>query len=166
MIQNYSALKIALATGGTYAGMSDAAIVAACNAATVAASVDIPTQSVVNYLALNGFLPTIQGWARVPPSPPVAGLTAAQAAAAVVAAQTVGLMIGPPPMWPTLQMSDATTKAQIVGMISALVTAGLLPQSVGATILAMSAAVVSQASLWGWEGGIIENDLIAARAMP
>ena len=162
---NYAALKTALASA-TYAGQTDAQIVAALNAATVAVQVDVPTQSVVDYLALNGLLPTVRGWANAAPTPPATGLTAAQIAEAQTAAQTFGLMIGPPPLWPSLQMSDPTTNAQITGMVVALVAGGLMPQANATAILAMGKTTVSQASLWGWPGNIIENDLIAARAMP
>ena len=162
---NYAALKSALAST-TYAGQTDAQILAALNAATVSVAVDVPTQSVVNYLALNGLLPTVRGWGNTAPTPTVAGLTAAETEAAVVSAQTLGLMIGPPPMWDTLQMSDPTTNAQITGMVDALVVGGLMPQATASAILGMAVSTVSQASLWGWPGNIIENDLIAARAMP
>ena len=40
---NYAALKAAMATGGQYAGMTDAAVLSAVNAAAVAQAVDIPT---------------------------------------------------------------------------------------------------------------------------
>ena len=166
MQPNYAALKAAMATGGAYAGMTDAQIVAALNAVSVAVQVDVPTQSVVDYLALNGLLPTVRSWANASPTPPAAGLTAAQTQAAVVSAQTFGLMIGPPPMWDTLQMSDPTTNAQITGMVDALVTGGLMPQANADAILAMGKTTVSQASLWGWPNGVSENDVVAARAMP
>ena len=166
MSPNYPALKAAMATGGAYAGMTDAAIISACNGVTVQVAVDVPTQNVINYLALNGLLPTVRSWANAAPTPTVTGLTAAQTQAAVVSAQTIGLMIGPPPMWGTLQMSDPTINAQITGMVDALVAGGLMPQATATAILAMASSTVSQASLWGWPGGIIENDLIAARAWP
>ena len=162
---NYAALKTALASS-TYSGMTDAQIVSALNAATVPIAVDVPTQSVVNYLALNGLLPTVHSWALTPPTPPASSLTAAQIAAAQTAAQTFGLMLGPPPQWDALQMSDPTTNAQITGMVSALVAGGLMPQANADAILAIGKTTVSQASLWGWPGGVIENDLVAARAMP
>jgi hypothetical protein len=91
-------------------------------------------------------------------------LTAAQIQEAVTAAQTFGLMLGPPPLWGTLSMSDPTTNGQITGMVNALVLGGLMPQANADAILAMATQTVSQASLWGWTNGIIENDLVAARA--
>ena len=138
----------------------------ACNAVTVPVAVDVPTQNVINYLALNGLLPTVRAWANAAPTPTASGLTAAQAQAAVVSAQTFGLMIGPPPMWDTLQMSDPTTHAQITGMVDALVAGGLMPEANATAILGMAVSTVSQASLWGWPLGVTENDLVAARAMP
>lgn len=162
---NYAALKAALATGGVYAGMTDAQAVAACNAATVDIAVDVPTENVTKYLGINGLLPTVRSWANTAPTPPATGLTTAQIQEAVTAAQTFGLMIGPPPLWNTLSMSDPTTNQQITGMVNALVTGGLMPQANATAILDMAKATVSQASLWGWPGGIIENDLAAARAL-
>ena len=138
----------------------------ACNAVTVPVAVDVPTQNVINYLALNGLLPTVRSWANATPSVTASGLSAAQVAEAQTAAETFGLMIGPPPLWPTMAMSDPTTNAQITGMVDALVAGGLMPQANADAILAMGKTTVSQASLWGWPGGVIENDLIAARAMP
>jgi hypothetical protein len=161
---NYVALKAALATGGAYAGMTDAEAVSACNAVNVPISVDVPTENVTKYLGVNGLLPTVRSWANTAPTPPTTGLTAAQIQEAVTGAQTFGLMIGPPPLWNTLSMSDPATNQQIEGMVNALVLGGLMPQANATAILAMSQATVSQASLWGWPGGIIENDLVAARA--
>jgi hypothetical protein len=163
---NYAALKVALATGGVYAGMTDAEAVTACNAPTQTVTIDVPVLNVVEYLALNGLLPTVAGWARAAPTPPASGLSAQQTQAAVTAAQVFGLMLGPPPQWPTLSMSDPTTNAQVQGLVGALVTGGLLPQANADAILAMSTQLVSQASLWGFENGVYENDLVAARAMP
>ena len=161
---DYAALKAALTT--TYSGQTDAQIVAALNAATVPQAVDVSTQAVLNYLGVNGLLPTVRGWASVAPTPPASGLSAAQIQGAQVAAQTFGIMAQTPSEWPTLKMSDPTTNQQITGMVDALVAGGLLPQANADAILAMGKTTVSQASLWGWPGGIIENDLVAARAMP
>lgn len=166
MSPNYAALKAAMATGGAYAGMTDAQAVAACNAVTVPVAVDVPTQNVINYLALNGLLPTVRSWANATPSVTASGLSAAQVAEAQTAAETFGLMIGPPPLWPTMAMSDPTTNAQITGMVDALVAGGLMPQANADAILAMGKTTVSQASLWGWPNGLAENDVVAARAMP
>lgn len=157
---NYAALKAALGAGGAYAGMTDAQAVAACNAATVAQAVDIPISDVTEALALNGLLPTVKGWASNPP--PVGGSITQ---AAQTAAQTLGLMVGPPPLFDSLQMSIPATAASINAMISALVNAGLLSSTFADSITALASTTVSQASLWGWPGGIIENDLAAARAM-
>ncbi len=161
---NYAALKAALTT--TYSSQTDAQIVAALNAATVTQAVDVSTQAVLNYLGVNGLLPTVRGWANVAPTPPASGLSAAQIQGAQVAAQTFGITAQTPSEWPTLKMSDPTTNEQITGMVDALVTGGLLPQANATAILGMGVVTVSQASLWGWENGIYENDLIAARAMP
>ncbi len=158
---NYAALKAALGTGGQYAGMTDAAVLSAVNAATVAQAVDIPISAVTEALALGGLLPTVKGWATSPPS-----VSGSVTQAASTAAQTFGLMIGPPPLFNSLQMSIPTTAASINGMVSALVAAGLLTQAFADSITSLATAKVSQASLWGWPGGVIENDLIAARAMP
>ena len=162
---NYAALKAALATGGQYAGMTDAAVLAAVNAASVPVSVDVQMSAVLDYLALNGLLPTVRGWASTAPTP-VSGLTAAQAQAAVVGAQTLGAMVSDPASFPTLKFSDAATAAQIETMLGAVAAGGLIPQATADALLALASQTVSQASLWGWPGGVIENDLIAARAMP
>ncbi len=158
---NYAALKAAMASGGQYAGMTDAQAIAACNAATVAQAIDIPISAVTEALALNGLLPTVKGWAT---NPPAIGGNVTQAAQ--TAAQTLGLMVGPPPLFASLQMSVAATAASINAMVSALVTAGLLTSTFADSITALASRKVSQASLWGWPGGVIENDLVAARAMP
>ena len=158
---NYAALKAAIATGGAYAGMTDAAVLAAVNAATVAQAVDIPISAVTQALALNGLLPTVKGWATNPPA--VTGSVTQEAA---IAAQTLGLMVGPPPLFDSLQMSVPATATAISGMVSALVSAGLLASTFADSITALATQKVSQASLWGWPGGVIENDLVAARAMP
>jgi len=165
MAPDYAALKAALATGGAYAGMTDAEAVRACNAASVPVSIDVPTEDVTKYLGLNGLLPTVRSWANAAPTPPAPNLTAAEIQAAVVSAQTFGLMIGPPPLWNTLAMSDPTVNAQITGMVDALVLGGLMPQANADAILAMATQTVSQASLWGWTNGVLENDLVAARLM-
>jgi hypothetical protein len=52
MQPNYAALKAAMATGGQYAGMTDAAVLSAVNAATVTQAVDIPISAVTQALAL------------------------------------------------------------------------------------------------------------------
>lgn len=158
---NYAALKTALATGGAYAGMTDAQAVAACNAATVPQAIDIPISAVTEALALGGLLPTVKGWATNPPA--VAGNVTQ---AAQTAAQTLGLMVGPPPLFDSLQMSVPATATAITAMISALVSAGLLASTFADSITALGSKNVSQASLWGWAGGVHENDLVAARAMP
>ena len=100
---DYAALKTALATGGAYAGMTDA--------------------------------------------------------------QTFGLMVGPPPLFDSLQFSDPAKAAALNALITALVNAGLITSAAAQTIGALSQTLVSQASPWGWPGGIIENDLVAARAL-
>ncbi len=156
---NYAALKTALATGGAYAGMTDAQAISACNAATVPQPLDVAMSDALADFALGGLLPTIKGWATNPP--PIAGAVTAQASNA---AQTFGLMVGPPPLFDSLQFSDPTKAAAINALISALVSAGLIPAAAAQTIGALAQTLVSQASLWGWPGGIIENDLVAARA--
>lgn len=162
---NYAALKAALATGGAYAGMTDAATVAACNAATVPVNVDLPMSGVLEYFALAGKLPTIQAWGKTPPSVP-STLSAQQQAEAIAAAQTFAAIVGPPPMFDSLQMSVPATNAAITAMVTALVAAGLITAADQAATLGAAVVQVSQASLWGWPGGIIENDIVAARAMP
>ncbi len=149
-----------MATGGAYAGMTDAAVLAAVNAATVAQAVDIPISAVTQALALTGLLPTVKGWATSPPA--VAG-SVTQAAA--TAAQTLGLMVGPPPLFDSLQMSVPATAQAISGMVGALVSAGLLTSTFADSITALGTQSVSQASLWGFTGGVFEKDLIAARAL-
>jgi hypothetical protein len=161
---NYAALKAAMATGGAYAGMTDAQVLAAVNAASVPVSVDVQMSAVLDYLALNGLLPTVRGWANTAPTP-ASGLTAAQSQAAVVSAQTLGMMVADPSSFPVLSFSSATTAAQIEAMLGAVVTGGLMPQSTANALLALSAQTVSQASLWGFAGDVFENDLIAARAL-
>ena len=158
---NYAALKAAMATGGAYAGMTDAAVLAAVNAASVPQAVDIPISAVTQALALNGLLPTVKGWAT---NPPAVGGSVTQAAA--TAAQTLGLMVGPPPLFDSLQMSVPATAQAINGMVSALVSAGLLTSTFADSITALGTQNVSQASLWGFPNGVYENDLAAARAMP
>ena len=157
---DYAALKTALASGGAYAGMTDAQAISACNAATVVQAVDVAMSDALAYFALTGLLPTIKGWAANPP--PIAGAVTAQASNA---AQTFGLMIGPPPLFESLQFSDPTKATAINGLISALVSAGLIPAAAAQAIGTLAQTLVSQASLWGWPGGIIENDLVAARAL-
>ena len=161
MQPNYAALKAAMATGGQYAGMTDAAVLSAVNAATVTQAVDIPISAVTQALALGGLLPTMKGWSSAPPA--VAG-SVTQAAS--TAAATFGLIVGPPPLFDSLQMSVPATATAISDMVSALVSAGLLTSTFANSITALGTRNVSQASVWGWPGGIIENDLIAARAMP
>ena len=161
MQPNYAALKAAMATGGQYAGMTDAAVLSAVNAATVTQAVDIPISAVTQALALGGLLPTMKGWSSAPPA--VAG-SVTQAAS--TAAATFGLIVGPPPLFDSLQMSVPATAQAINSMVSALVSAGLLTSTFANSITALGTRNVSQASVWGWPGGIIENDLIAARAMP
>lgn len=158
---NYAALKAALATGGQYAGMTDAAVLSAANAATVPQAVDIPISAVTQALALNGLLPLVKGWASAPPA--VSG-NITQAAA--MAAQTLGLIVGPPPLFDSLQMSVPATAQAINSMVSALVSAGLLTSTFANSITALGTRNVSQASLWGFQNGVYENDLAAARAMP
>ncbi len=153
---NYAALKAALAA--TYSGLTDAQVIAAVNAATVTQTVDVAMSDVLAYFALQGELPTIKGWATNPPA--VAGAVTAQAANA---AQTLGLMVGPPPLFDSLQMSDPVKGPAISALLSALVSAGLISSAAAQAITAMSQTMVSQASIWGWPGGIIENDLVAAR---
>jgi hypothetical protein len=157
---NYAALKAAMATGGQYAGMTDAEVLSAVNDATVTQAVDIPISAVIQALALSGLLPTVKGWASAPPA--VAG-SVTQAAS--TAAATFGLIVGPPPLFDSLQMSVPATATAISGMVSALVSAGLLSSAVANELLALGTTTVSQASLWGFANGVIENDLIAARAM-
>ena len=158
---NYAALKAAMATGGQYAGMTDAAVLSAVNAATVTQAVDIPISALTQALALNGLLPTVKGWAT---SPPAVSSSVTQAAS--TAAATFGFIVGPPPLFDSLQMSVPATAQAINSMVSALVSAGLLTSTFANSITALGTRNVSQASVWGWPGGIIENDLIAARAMP
>ena len=160
MQPNYAALKAAMATGGQYAGMTDAEVLSAVNAATVTQAVDIPISAVIQALALSGLLPTVKGWASAPPA--VAG-SVTQAAS--TAAATFGLIVGPPPLFDSLQMSVPATATAISGMVSALVSAGLLASTIADALLALGTTTVSQASLWGFTNGVIENDLIAARAM-
>ena len=161
MQPNYAALKAAMATGGQYAGMTNAAVLSAVNAATVTQAVDIPISAVTQALALGGLLPTVKGWSSAPPA--VAG-SVTQAAS--TAAATFGLIVGPPPLFDSLQMSVPAIAQAINSMVSALVSAGLLTSTFANSITALGTRNVSQASVWGWPGGIIENDLIAARAMP
>ena len=161
MQPNYAALKAAMATGGQYAGMTDAAVLSAVNAATVTQAVDIPISAVTQALALGGLLPTVKGWAT---SPPAVSSSVTQAAS--TAAETFGFIVGPPPLFDSLQMSVPATAQAINSMVSALVSAGLLTSTFANSITALGTRNVSQASVWGWPGGIIENDLIAARAMP
>jgi hypothetical protein len=149
-----------MATGGQYAGMTDAAVLSAVNAATVTQAVDIPISAVTQALALSGLLPTVKGWASAPPA--VAG-SVTQAAS--TAAATFGFIVGPPPLFDSLQMSVPATATAISGMVSALVSAGLLSSAVANELLALGTTTVSQASLWGFQNGIYENDLAAARAM-
>ena len=156
---NYQALKTALTT--TYNGQTDAQIIAAVNAVNVPQAVDIPISAVTQALALNGLLPTVKGWATNPPP-----VSATVPQAAVTAAQTLGMMIGPPPLFDSLQMSVPATAASINSMVTAIVTAGLLPQALADGIIALGSQNVSQASLWGFTNGVSENDLVAARAMP
>ena len=160
MQPNYAALKAAMATGGQYAGMTDAAVLSAVNAATVTQAVDIPISAVTQALALGGLLPTVKGWSSAPPA--VAG-SVTQAAS--TAAATFGFIVGPPPLFDSLQMSVPATATAISGMVSALVSAGLLSSAVANELLALGTTTVSQASLWGFQNGVYENDLIAARAM-
>ena len=160
MQPNYAALKAAMATGGQYAGMTDADVLSAVNAATVTQAVDIPISAVTQALALGGLLPTVKGWASAPPA--VAG---AVTQAASTAAATFGFIVGPPPLFNSLQMSVPATAAAISGMVSALVSAGLLASTIADALLALGTTTVSQASLWGFTNGVIENDLIAARAL-
>ncbi len=155
---DYAALKAALTA--TYSGLTDAQVIAAVNGVTVQQTVDVAMSDVLAYFALQGELPTIKGWATNPPA--VAGAVTAQAANA---AQTLGLMVGPPPLFDTLQMSDPVKGPAISALLSALVSAGLISSAAAQAITAMSSTMVSQASIWGWPGGIIENDLVAARAM-
>ena len=157
---NYAALKAAMATGRQYAGMTDAAVLSAVNAATVTQAVDIPISAVTQALALNGLLPTVKGWAT---SPPAVSSSVTQAAS--TAAATFGFIVGPPPLFDSLQMSVPATATAISGMVSALVSAGLLSSAVANELLALGTTTVSQASLWGFQNGIYENDLAAARAM-
>ena len=158
---NYAALKAAMATGGQYAGMTDAEVLSAVNDATVTQAVDIPISALTQALALSGLLPTVKEWAS---TAPLVGGSVTQEAA--IAAQTLGLMVGPPPLFDSLQMSVPATAQAINGMVSALVSAGLLTSQFADSITALGTRNVSQATLWGWPGGIIENDLIAARAIP
>ena len=161
MQPNYAALKAAMATGGAYAGMTDAAVLTAVNAAAVAQAVDIPISAITEALALGGLLPTVKGWSSAPPA--VAG-SVTQAAS--TAAATFGLIVGPPPLFDSLQMSVPATATAISGMVSALVSAGLLASTIADALLALGTTTVSQASLWGFQNGVYENDLAAARAMP
>ena len=160
MQPNYAALKAAMATGGQYAGMTGAAVLSAVNAETAPQAVDIPISAVTQALALNGLLPTVKGWATNPPA--VAG-SVTQAAS--TAAATFGFIVGPPTLFDSLQMSVPATATAISGMVSALVSAGLLSSAVANELLALGTTTVSQASLWGFQNGIYENDLAAARAM-
>ena len=157
---NYAALKAAMATGGQYAGMTDAAVLTAVNAAAVAQAVDIPISALTQALALSGLLPTVKEWAS---TAPLVGGSVTQEAA--IAAQTLGLMVGPPPLFDSLQMSVPATATAISGMVSALVSAGLLTAAFADSITALGTTTVSQASLWGFANGVYENDLIAARSM-
>jgi hypothetical protein len=161
MQPNYAALKAAMATGGQYAGMTDAAVLSAVNAATVTQAVDIPISAITEALALNGLLPTVKGWAT---SPPAVSSSVTQAAS--TAAATFGFIVGPPPLFDSLQMSVPATAQAINSMVSALVSAGLLTSTFANSITALGTRNVSQASLWGFQNGVYENDLAAARAMP
>lgn len=154
---DYAALKSALAT--TYSGLTDAQIIADVNGVTVPQTVDVAMSDVLAYFALQGALPTIKGWATTPPA--IAGSVTAQAANA---AQTLGLMVGPPPLFGSLQMSDPVKGPAISALLSALVSAGLITSAAAGAITSLATITVSQASIWGWPGGIIENDLVAARA--
>ena len=156
---DYAALKAALAA--TYSGLTDAQIIADVNAATVAQTVDVAMSDVLAYFALQGELPTIKVWATNPPT-----VSASVTAQAANAAQTLGLMVGPPPLFDSLQMSVPATATAISGMVSALVSAGLLTSTFADSITALGTQNVSQASLWGFPNGVYENDLAAARAMP
>lgn len=158
MQPNYAALKAAMATGGQYAGLTDTEAVSACNAATVSVNVDIPMSAVLEYFALAGKLPLIQGWAKSAPS----GVSAE----ATVAAQTFGAIIGPPPLFSSLRMSDPAANTAITNMVSALVSAGLLTSADQSAVLGQSVQKVAQSKLWGWSNGIIDNDLVAARNWP
>ncbi len=157
---DYLALKNALNT--TYANMSDAEILSILNTANVELTIDVPTQSVINYLGVNGILPIVRGWVNNVP-PLTFSSNVSQQTAATLAAQTFGLMIGPPPLWDALLMSNPTTNVQITGMVDILVEAGLIPSVHANNILNMSKSNTSQASIWGWENGIYENDILAAR---
>ena len=127
---NYAALKAAMATGGQYAGMTDAAVLSAVNAATVTQAVDIPISAITEALALNGLLPTVKGWAT---SPPAVSSSVTQAAS--TAAATFGFIVGPPPLFDSLQMSAT------IGTVSS----GVLTMS---AITSEAAAATGTAGYW------------------
>ena len=152
---DYIALKNSLTT--TYANLSDAQIVTTCNTPNINISVDIQMSDVLMYFGVRGMLPTIKNWATTAPSNTTPE--------AVAAAQSFGLIIGPPAMFDTLQMSNTQVNMSITGMIDALVGANLITSNIATDILNMSVVTTSQASLWGWTNGITENDIVAARLM-
>ena len=148
MQPNYAALKAAMATGGAYAGMTDAAVLTAVNAAAVAQAVDIPISAVIQALALSGLLPTVKGWASAPPA--VAG-SVTQAAS--TAAATFGLIVGPPPLLASLPMSATIgTVSSGVLTMSAITSEAAAATGTGASAPARPVRLLWPRAPWALPG--------------
>lgn len=156
---NYAALKAALAVS-PYSTDTDAEIIAAVNAATIAVAVDVPTSAVADYLAEQNLFAAVEAWAASPPT--------GASAASIAAAKSLAFAFSNVALFPTFAMTNPTIATQMENNLAVLVdpgsgVTGPISSTDHTNILAMASTLTSQALEWGFPNGIVEADLIAAR---
>jgi hypothetical protein len=159
---NYAALKAAIGAA-PYSTDTDAEIIAAVNAATIAVAVDVPTQAVADYLAASNLFAGFEAWAAMPPT--------GASAASIAAAKSLAFAFSNVALFPVFAMTDPAIATQMQDNLAALVDPGSgitgpISSTDQTNILALATAYTSQAAGWGWSQGITEGDLQTARAQP
>jgi phage I-like protein len=151
---DYAALKAEIAKPD-YAGMSDAQIVAALNAKTVASPLplDVPVASVEAYLSLAGVLTAIEDWLQANAAPSAAR-TAARELLRTIASPHVT----------SFEMSKPATFAAVQNMLGALEQVALLSAQQASDLLALASPPVPWRGSIGWQTLILVADLANARA--
>jgi hypothetical protein len=158
---NYAALKAAL-SAAPYSTQTDAEIVAAVNATSIAVAVDVPTSEVAEYLGEQNLLAGFLEWAASPPT--------GASAASVSAAKSLAFAFTNVALLPTFAMSNPAVAAEMQASLAALVSPGTgvtgpISATDQANILGLATSLTSQAAEWAFQNGIVEADLIAARNM-
>jgi hypothetical protein len=153
---NYAALKAALGAA-PYSTQTDAEIIAAVNAASIAVAVDVPTSAVAEYLGEQNLLAGFLEWAASPPT--------GASAASISAAKSLAFAFTNVALLPTFAMSNLAVAAEMQVSLAALVSPGSgvtgpISATDQANILGLATTYTSQAAQWGFTAGAInEQDL-------